>query len=118
MTSETKMNPKFKLMLEDEFDFDAEELFSLFWNPESKMWQEVMVLNEMTDFKNKDESETGKTSSFVVKMSAPVGPKTADVIMTHKYQKTEKSGKKLIINEIEHKTLNFPYADYFDIIHR
>ena len=47
-------------------------------------------------------------------MNAPIGPKQADVIMTHKYQKSEK----LIVNEIEHKTLNFPYADYFDIIHR
>lgn len=55
MTSPNEMHPKFKLMLEDEFDFDAEELFKLFWNPESRIWQEVMKQNEMSNFKNADE---------------------------------------------------------------
>ena len=57
-----------------------------------------------------------KSCKFTVKMSAPVGPKTADIVMNHKFKKFEQKG--IIVNEVEHKTLNFPYADYFDIIHR
>ena len=109
----SELHPKYKLMLEDDFDLSAQKLFDEFW-----IWQECMVLNEMSDFKNSDETDTGKKSNFVVKMSAPIGPKHADVQMIHTYQKVKLPAGIMLVNEIEHKTSNFPYADYFDIIHR
>ena len=51
-------------------------------------------------------------------MSAPIGPKTADIVMTHRFKTFREGDNTLFVNEIQHETLNFPYADYFDIIHR
>ena len=53
-----------------------------------------------------------------MKMSAPIGPKTADIVMTHDFKTFEDGETVIFVNEIQHETLNFPYADYFDIIHR
>ena len=77
-----------------------------------------MIENEMSEFKNSNETDKGKTSNFVVKMNAPIGPKQADLEMTHTFTNEENNSNKVLVNEITHKTFNYPYADYFDIIHR
>lgn len=77
-----------------------------------------MDQNGMSDFKTSLKTEDGMKSTFVVKMSAPVGPKTADMDQTHTFTtELTETGKKYV-NEIENKTLNFPYGDYFDIVER
>merc|ERR1711973_346327 len=118
MVKRKEKHKDFKLLLEEEFEIDPLDLAKEFWNPDSKIWQESMKDNEMTNFVNSDVTETSKKSTFVVKMSAPIGPKTADIVMTHDFKTFEDGETVIFVNEIQHETLNFPYADYFDIIHR
>jgi hypothetical protein len=78
-----------------------------------------MKANAMSEFTNKDVTKNGKFSTFVLKMSAPIGPKTADVHQTHTFSESkDEQGRKIRIINIENKTLNFPYADYFNLIER
>lgn len=78
-----------------------------------------MKENLMSDFKTLETTDKGKKCSFQLKMNAPIGPKHATVEMYHVYHNfTAENGNEVLCSEIENKTLNFPYADYFDIIER
>lgn len=108
----------FKLLFEEDYGIEARELFRLFWDPNSRLWNSFLEDSEMTNFRNYDETKFGKKSSFVMGMHSPIGPKTANVEMIHEFHNVSTPTGTTYVNEITHLVLDYPYADYFNIMDR